>query len=118
MASIATTSRIREALVGQRTAKANQIRGLVGEYGLVAPLGLSTLRRAIPEWLEAAENGLSAMFRALLSDLAEDLRRLDDRVKTLDEQISQQVRRSCGTPITAAARCRSTHGQRFGRCAG
>ena len=32
--------RIREELVGQRTAKANQIRGLVGEYGIVAPVGI------------------------------------------------------------------------------
>ncbi len=29
--------RIRSELVQQRTAKANQIRGLIGEYGLVAP---------------------------------------------------------------------------------
>ena len=32
--------RIREELVGQRTAKANQIRGLVSEYGIVAPKGI------------------------------------------------------------------------------
>jgi len=43
---------IREELVGQRTAKANQIRGLVGEYGLIAPKGIQQLRRALPAWLE------------------------------------------------------------------
>lgn len=37
--------RIRESLVGQRTAKANQIRGLAGEYGLIAPAGVHALRR-------------------------------------------------------------------------
>lgn len=35
--------RIRDELVGQRTAKANQIRGLVGEYGVVAPVGIQQL---------------------------------------------------------------------------
>jgi len=40
--------RIREELVGQRTAKANQIRGLVGEYGIVAPTGIQQLRKALP----------------------------------------------------------------------
>jgi len=30
--------RIRSELVQQRTAKANQIRGLDGEYGLVVPI--------------------------------------------------------------------------------
>jgi len=44
---------------GHRIAKANQIRGLVTEYGLVAPLQLYALRRAIPEWLEEADNGLT-----------------------------------------------------------
>ncbi len=35
--------RVRPELVGQRTAKANQIRGLVAEYDLVAPKYLSQL---------------------------------------------------------------------------
>lgn len=51
--------RIRSELVGHRTAKANQIRGLVGEYGIIAPAGIQQLRRALPEWLEGAENGLT-----------------------------------------------------------
>jgi transposase len=40
--------RIRAELLGQRKGKANQIRGLAGEYGLTAPLQLCHLRRAIP----------------------------------------------------------------------
>jgi transposase len=83
--------RIREELVGQRTAKANQIRGLVGEYGIVAPVGIQQLRRALPQWLEDAENGLTEEFRALLADLAEDLRYLDDRIAALTEEISRSV---------------------------
>ena len=59
--------RIRASLIGERTAKANQLRGLVYEYGLVAPRELSSLRRAVPAWLEDATNGLSARFRALLA---------------------------------------------------
>ena len=50
------------------TAKANQIRGLVAEYGLVAPT-MSSLRAAIPCWLEDAHNGLTDDFRILLQDL-------------------------------------------------
>ena len=84
--------RIREELVGQRTAKANQIRGLVGEYGIVAPIGIQQLRRALPLWLEDAENGLTDAFRALLADLATDLRHLDDRIESLDELIERSVK--------------------------
>jgi transposase len=84
--------RIRETLVGQRTAKANQIRGLVGEYGIVAPVGIQQLRQALPRWLEEAENGLTDDFRALLADLAVDLRTLDERIVSLDERIAQCVK--------------------------
>ena len=83
--------RIRAELVGQRTAKANQIRGLSGEYGIVAPRGLHQLRRAVPCWLEDAENGLSERFRGLLAELHRDLRYLDERVGALDTLIARSV---------------------------
>lgn len=85
---IQATHRIRSGLIEQRTAKANQIRGLVSEYGLVAPKELLSLRRAIPYWLEDAENGLTLRFRHLLDGLWGDLRALDERVKELDSEIS------------------------------
>jgi transposase len=85
--------RVRDELIGQRTAKANQIRGLVGEYGLIAPVGIQHLRRALPEWLENAENELTDEFRVLLADLAADLRQLDDRIINLDEWIAQCVKK-------------------------
>jgi transposase len=61
--------RIRDEIKSHRIAKANQIRGLVTEYGLVAPQQLSALRKAIPEWLEEADNGLTVLFRQLLQGL-------------------------------------------------
>lgn len=85
---IQATHRIRAGLIEQRTAKANQIRGLVAEYGLVAPKELLSLRRAIPCWLEDADNGLTPRFRHLLDGLWGDLRALDERVKELDTEIS------------------------------
>ena len=59
---IQAVHRIRSELMDQRKAKANQIRGLVAEYGLVAPKEILHLRAAIPLWLEDAENGLSPRF--------------------------------------------------------
>jgi len=85
---IQATHRVRTELIGHRTAKANQVRGLVAEYGLVAPQQLARLRAAVPDWLEDAENGLTSRFRRLLSDLWDDLKTLDQRVAELDREIN------------------------------
>ena len=61
----------------KRKAKANQLRGLASEYGLVAPKELLHLRSAIPRWLEDQENGLTDRFRRLLHGLWRDLKALD-----------------------------------------
>lgn len=110
---IQAVHRVRSELVGQRTAKANQIRGLVAEYGLVAPRSLGQLRRALPEWLEDAENGLTMRFRRLLAGLREDLVELDRRVAELDEELEAIARESAQArrlmqlrgvgPVTATA---------------
>ncbi|MGB5470391.1 MAG: IS110 family transposase [Woeseiaceae bacterium] len=89
---IQATHRVRTELKDHRNAKANQIRGLVAEYGLVAPQTLLALRRAIPEWLEDAENGLTDYFRSLLHGLWDDLLTLEDRLKELDNEIEQLAR--------------------------
>ena len=85
---IQAAHRIRSELIGHRTAKANQIRGLVAEYGLVAPQQMARLRAAVPDWLEDAENGLTSRCRGLLSDLWNDLKTLDQRVAELDHEIN------------------------------
>jgi len=85
---IQATHRARAECMAHRTAKGNQIRGLVSEYGLVAPQQSAALRAAIPCWLEDAENGLTSRFRALLHGLWEDLIRLDERVDILDADIA------------------------------
>ena len=82
--------RIRSELIKQRTAKGNQIRGLLAEYGIVVVRQIAKLRQAIPEILEDAENGLTAQLRCLLKGLQEDLMQLDNRAKELDGEIQRQ----------------------------
>lgn len=89
--------RVRSVVMAQRLAKTNQIRGLVAEYGLVAPKQLGPLRSAIPCWLEDAENGLTDCFRALLNELWNDLRQLETRLGELDKQIEAIAR---SNPVT------------------
>lgn len=79
--------RVRSELISHRTAKINQIRGLVAEYGLVASLQVSSLRTALPLWLEDADNGLTDRFRALLNGLWGDLIHMDNRIAELNGEI-------------------------------
>ncbi|MCB1984624.1 MAG: IS110 family transposase [Burkholderiales bacterium] len=84
------TDRIHSELVKQRTAKSNQIRGLLAEYGIVVARQIGKLRRAIPEILEDAENGLTSQLRRLLSGLQADLIQLGNRAKEIKVQIQRQ----------------------------
>ncbi len=72
--------RIRAQCDKDRTALCNSTRGLLGEYGLVVARGVSVLRRAIPEFLEDAENGLSEQFRALLARRYQQLLELEEHL--------------------------------------
>jgi transposase len=81
--------RVRSELMTQRTAKMNQIRGLVAEYGLVAPTRVYSLRKALPLWLEDAENGLTDRFRRLLDGLWRDLLYLEERIAGLDTEVRE-----------------------------
>lgn len=81
--------RIRQSVVKQRTALSNQIRGLLGEYGIVVAQGISQVRSRIPEILEDGENGLTDRFRSWLAELLEAFRVLDERIKKYDREIQR-----------------------------
>ena len=82
--------RIRQSVVKQRTALSNQIRGLLGEYGIVIAKGISQVRTRIPEILEDGENVLTDRFRSWLSEMLEAFRTLDERIKEYDRVIQRE----------------------------
>ena len=84
--------RIRSDIMKTRTAKINQVRGLLAEHGIVIAQSIHQCRRALPLVLEDAENGLSSDFRALMSSLYEDLILLDQRIGQLDSAVHDSVR--------------------------
>ena len=83
--------RIRARLIKVRTALSNEIRGLLAEFGITVAISLGALRRALPELLEDAENGLLPSFRRLLAQLGDELRMLDDRSKVYDQYLATQA---------------------------
>ena len=89
---IQSIHRMRSLTVARRTAQINQIRGLLLEYGIEVPTGRLTLLKRLPEILEAAENGLTDLFKGELFGLYEELRHLDERIAHYDEKINQIAR--------------------------
>src|SRR5215468_2489193 len=105
--------RARQGFVKARTAQANQIRGLLSEYGMIIPRGLCQIGKRLPTILEDGENDLPGLFRRLLHRLGEHLKELDRQVRELDSQIQLWHREHEGScrlaqvpgigPITASA---------------
>ncbi|GAB7220462.1 IS110 family RNA-guided transposase [Vibrio comitans] len=80
--------RIRERLIRQRTQLSNQIRGMLLEYGLTIKSGSAALKRALPEYIEDAENQLTWSARALFNEQYEEYLLLCNRVDELTKRIS------------------------------
>ncbi len=85
--AILAVHRARQGLVKARTAQANQIRGLLGEFGMVIAQGISHIGKRLPEILEDAENELPGSLRQLLRRLHEQLQHLDQQVAVLEGEI-------------------------------
>ena len=105
--------RARQGFVKARTAQANQIRGLLAEFGIVIPKGIGHIAKRLPEILEDAENGLPGMMRQLFERLGEQLKVVDKQAGEIERQIKLWHRDSESSrtleaiagigPITASA---------------
>ena len=105
--------RARQGFVKARTAQANQIRGLLAEYGIVIPQGIAHIAKRLPDILEDGENDLPGVFRQLMQRLGDHLKELDRQVGELEVQIQSWHRENEASkklakipgigPITASA---------------
>ena len=85
--------RLRAARVKERTALCNQVRGVLGEYGIVLAQGVGTVRRGVPEVLEDAENAVSDFLRTLLARCYAQLRELDGHIEFYTRALHEHARR-------------------------
>src|SRR6202166_3644556 len=88
MQAVLALHRARQGFVKARTARANKIRGLLAECGIVIPKGIGHISERLPEILEDGENGLPGMMRELLERLGENLKDMDKHVGELERQIT------------------------------
>jgi transposase len=86
--------RARQGFVSARTAQANQIRGLLSEYGIVIPQGIAHIAGCVPEIIEDASNELPGLFRQLVQRLMDHLRVLHQQVLDTDAALRAWHRQS------------------------
>lgn len=79
--------RIRQNISKNRTALANQIRGFLGECGIVIPVGISNVFKLFPLIVEDAENQLNNSMRELLKEQFDELKHINDRYNKITNKI-------------------------------
>lgn len=82
--------RARELVMKQRTAQANQIRGLLMEYGIIVPQGICNIKKLL-EVLDKNEDKLSTRSLTIFIQLYEQFKEYNERITIYDKQIEQIV---------------------------
>lgn len=80
--------RVRDRLVGERTALLNQLRAVLMERGITIAQGRRKLERELVVILEDEDVRLSQRVRALLADMRAEWRELDRRIAAFDEEFA------------------------------
>jgi transposase len=81
--------RVRTRRVAERTALGNQIRGLLLEFGIAIGLGLTTLKRRLPDIVTDDSNELTPRGRALFRELYDELIELEGKIFGIERKIGQ-----------------------------
>jgi transposase len=83
--AVVSLHRLRELVEKQRKQLANQLRGLLGEFGIAIPQSMTALRRELPQAIER----VPMILRSALQEGAERLRQLQAYSEQQTEQIQQ-----------------------------
>jgi transposase len=79
--------RVRERLIGARTALVNEIHGLLHEYGIVVPQGVAKFRQTVVGKLEAEKAKLTPLSQEMFGKLVEELAVLEKQLAYDQEKL-------------------------------
>jgi len=89
--SLQTNLRLMQHVSDQRTATGNSLRGLIAEFGIDIPQGVSALKGHIPMILEDAENGLPLSCRDALYGVWQLWLTLDSTLSDIERTLTHLV---------------------------
>jgi transposase len=79
--------RVRERLMGERTALVNAVHGLMHAYGMVRPKGVAQFRQAVVEKLESEQDKLTPLSQEMCGKLVEEFGALEKQLASYQEQL-------------------------------
>jgi transposase len=79
--------RVRERLIGERTALVNEVHGLMHEYGIVLPKGVAKFRQAVVGKLESEKDKLTPLSQELFWKLVEEFAALEAQLAYYQEKL-------------------------------
>jgi transposase len=90
---VQTLHRVRDRLVGERTALINQLRAVLLERGTSVPQGRRSLERYVTVMLLSGNDlSLSPRMRQLIADMREEWLGVDQRIAALDNEFVSHAR--------------------------
>src|SRR4029450_4954238 len=79
--------RVRERLIGARTALVNEIHGLLHEYGIVVPTGVAKFRQTVVGKLEADKAKLTPLSQEMFGKLIDEFAALEKQLAYYQEKL-------------------------------
>jgi transposase len=83
--------RVRSRLLRQRNAAANELRGLLGEYGLAFAKGHRALREGAVRFIDSDQAAALGLVE-LIEDVLAEMRHTEQRLQDYERQLEQRVR--------------------------
>src|SRR5262252_488110 len=79
--------RVRERLIGARTALVHEVHGLMHEYGIVIPKGVAKFRQAVVGKLESEQDKLTPLSQELFWQLVDEFAALEKQLAYYQEKL-------------------------------
>ena len=102
--AVQAVHRIRTRLVADRVRLVNQVRGLLGEHGIVVAKDIGNLRRALAGLGDNEDRALNPMVRALMGELREELTELDARIAGYDRRSESSIATARSASVSARSK--------------
>jgi transposase len=83
--------RVRERLMGARTALVNAVHGLLHEYGIVIPKGVAKFRQAVVGQLESEQDTLTPLSQEMFGKLVEEFTALEEQSADYQEKLDTRA---------------------------